>query len=164
MKNKTFTFILLGIVGFVWFKVFVRIGSNFAQDPTPLPESNRQINIKKIVEPKDFALHADYRDPFSGRLIESVESNSVPAPSSIQDPESQMRTTKVSVPIYWPSIRYHGFVRNINSTGQRILLSIDGTIFKLKVQDRVLDDIQVISANREEVKLRYKGEVRSFGK
>lgn len=160
MKNKTFTFILIAVVGFVWFKVFVRISSNISSE-VPIPQQRISSSLKKIVQPEAFELKADYRDPFSGNMGEKkVVSNTsinnlLPKPAPI---------IKERIPVYWPNIKYFGFVRNTTSTTPRILVSIDGSMYKLKLKDKVLDDIEILSATRNDLKMKYKGEIRVFGK
>jgi hypothetical protein len=161
MKNKTFTFILIAVVGFVWFKVFVRISSNISSDlPTP-PQQRVLSNLKKITQPQAFELKANYRDPFSGCM---GEKKAVSNTSINNLPPKPAPLIKERIPVYWPSIKYYGFVRNTTSSTPRILVSIDGSMYKLKIKDKVLDDIEVLSATRDDLKMKYKGEIRVFGK
>lgn len=164
MKNKAFTYILVAVVGVVWYQVFLRVKSNFASETTfPERPLNEQLK-RKIVKPADFHLMANYRDPFTGRL---ASAESTPAPA---DPGTAVSAPPVprpqSQPVInpWPSIRYFGLVRKTTAADPRTLLSIDGAYYKVRQGDLVLDDIQILKVTRDFVQIRYRKEVKTFYK
>jgi hypothetical protein len=161
MKNKTLTYVLLAVVALVWFKVFVRLKDNFVATDVTAGRQNRQVEFRNISKPKSFSLSANYRDPFL------AGNHNQPKP--VADPSNMtLREYKVPKPkpepkiVYWPAIKYYGFVRNNSTKNPRLIVQIDGVIYKLHTKDEILDNIQVISADGDKMKLKYLNEIKVF--
>jgi len=160
-NNKTLTYILLAVVGFIWFKVFVRLKDN-AEVETVQYTANHQGFTGKISKPESFHLKANYNDPFKIRKVAvnnpvSVDPNNLPP-----KPVKEKPAPKV---VYWPPIKYFGFVKN-NTPGRtpRALVAFENTIYKLRKNEVFLDGFEIKSLSRDEMVMKYKGEVRTFYK
>jgi hypothetical protein len=158
LKNKGFTYGLLIVVGIVWYQVFVRIKSNLSSDDVEVVEPmNNNISFKNIKKRKRIYIAANYRDPFL---------NSIKA----QDKKDSIQKTGISVAptpvikekryVDWPKIKYHGFVRNTDSKKPRVIIEIDNYMYKLQVGESVLDNIMIIKADNEFVKVGYQKEIK----
>lgn len=163
MKNKTLTYVLLAIVALVWFKVFVRLKNNFVATDVTVDSLNRQVEYKSITKPESFYLSADYRDPFSAGNYDKPKTTTDlanMAPQQIKAPKPKPEPKIV----YWPAIKYYGFVKNNAVKNPRLIVQIDGVIYKLHVKDEILDNIQVTSADGDKLKLKYLNEIRVFNR
>lgn len=166
MKNKGLTYGLIIVVGVVWYQVFMRVKSNFeTEDAVPTHAANN-VFARRIVKPDAFALKADYRDPFSGSLAGAVAAeHAAPDPNSQVQPVVNVPKPKPE-PVYvpWPAIRYYGLVRKTTSTSARTLISIDGSVYKVREGDQVLDNIFIKKVTRDYVVVTYRKETKTFNK
>lgn len=162
MKNKSLTYGLLIVVGVIWYQVFVRVKSNFEAEAVPPPAQSGMM-ARHIVKPEAFHLRADYRDPFSGALASAVsETPSAPVALSSVPPPPKPKPEPVMV--RWPAIRYYGLVRKTTSEKPRTLITIDGSFYKVRQGDIVLDDILIRKVTREFVEVTYRKETKTFYK
>jgi hypothetical protein len=164
VKSKGFTYVLLAVVAVVWYQVFVRVKSNFAVPDQLGNNPPRTLNFnKKILKPRNFDLKADFRDPFlTGNLVQKL-STPVDGQGQVEQVKPAPVPKKV-IPISWPTIKYYGFVRNTSSKNPRAVISIDNYVFKLQAGEEVWDNIRVVSASKDELKIYYKGEYKVFEK
>lgn len=164
MKNKAFTYILIVVVGVVWYQVFLRVKSNFETEDALPQRPLSSITSRKILKPADFQLQANYRDPFTGKLASAenipVNPNNNPTPVASTAPKPKPQPVIVS----WPSIRYFGLVRKTSSKDPRTVIAIDGMIYKVKQGEQVLDNIYIQKVTRDFVEIRYRKETKTFYK
>lgn len=161
MKNKGLTYGLIIVVGVIWYQVFVRVKSNFEAEEIVPVATESTMGKRTIQKPKSFKLHANYRDPFTGKL-----SATDPPPTLAPDPNAMLPAPPKPKPepviIQWPSIRYYGLVRKTTAKEARTLVSIDGNIYKVKQGEQLLDNILILKVTRDYVQIKYKKEVRTF--
>lgn len=152
------------MVGVIWYQVFVRVKSNFEAEDVPTNLSNTTVEKRTVKKPDSFRLLANYRDPFTGKL--SAQENPVPSPNPNVPPVNPPvpKPKPEPVIIQWPSIRYYGLVRKTTSKDPRTLLSIDGSYYKVKQGEQLLDNITIVKVTRDFVQIRYKKELRTFEK
>lgn len=158
MKNKRFTYVLLAVVGFIYFKLFVRISSNISEE-TNLPVNQvDEMQISDIRSKKDFQLKANYPDPFlkgggiPAKTTASLTVNELPPPPP----------KKEKPVVYWPAIKYFGIVQKSSSQKPRALLSIDGVMYKIFPNDELFDGLTIKSIKRESIVVYYQKETRTI--
>lgn len=159
MKNKRFTYVLLVVVGFIYFKLFVRISSNISEE-TDLPVAQMdQMKLDDIRVKKSFRLKANYPDPFlkGSRIVQKTASNLDPnAPPPAPKPKKEKPV------VYWPAIKYYGIVQKTSSKKPRALISIDGTMYKIYVNEEIFDGIVIKSIKRESMVVSFQKETKTI--
>lgn len=163
MKSKGLTYGLLILVGIIWYQVFIRVKSNFSNEEAISVQQNAPIFQKNIRKPKSFGLKANYPDPFhtGGAVKRQIQTQIInPGPP----PKNKSKLKQKENSVYWPEIKYYGFVRNTNSKSPRAIVSIDGHLFKLLEGDEVFDNIRIVQATADELSVKYKGETNTFFK
>lgn len=159
MKNKRFTYILLVVVGFIYFKLFVRISSNISEE-TELPIAQiDQMKLDDIRVKKSFRLKANYQDPFlkNSRIVQKTASNLDPnAPPPAPKPKKEKPV------VFWPAIKYYGIVQKTSSKKPRALISIDGTMYKIYTNEEIFDGIVIKSIKRESMVVSFQKETRTI--
>ena len=154
MKNKRFTYILLVVVGFIYFKLFVRISSNISEE-TDLPVAQiDQMQLEDIRAKKSFRLKANYADPFlkNSRIVQKL--------TSAVDPNAPPKPKKEKPVVYWPTIKYYGIVQKNSSKKPRALISIDGTMYKIYPNEEIFDGIVIKAIKRESMVVSFQKETK----
>jgi hypothetical protein len=141
MKNKGLTFILLIVVGVIWYKVFFRIKDNLtAEDGTQSTPNEAPIIKMKFVK-DTFTVQANYRDPFhsnnsgvSAPTDELVNSTPVvyQAPKTVPEPPKPHR---------WPKMKYYGIMKSNPEKGTLAIIAIDNMLFNLREGEEAYDGI-----------------------
>ena len=164
MKNKALTYGLFIVVGIVWYQVFMRVKSNFGAEEALPVRNEALVYSRKIMKPDGFQLQANYRDPFTGKLA-SAETAPVNSDPNTVLPQNNLPKPKPEpVVIQWPTIKYYGLVRKTTAKDPRTLIAIDGSMYKIKQGEQVLDNIFIQKVTRDFVQVRYKKEVKTFQK
>lgn len=151
MKNKGLTYILLIVVGIIWYNVFFRIKGNLEEDEVQNTNSFSE-SLYKVKERKEFVLNASYRDPFSGikaPVVTSNENNTSPPAPIIREP-------KIIPPPrihHWPKVSFYGIVKKHNSKTPLGIINIDNMLFNLREGEVVLDGIKIKKIYRDSVLL-----------
>lgn len=160
MKNKRFTYVLIAVVGFIYFKLFVRISSNIGDDsgvPAPIQD---ELRVEHIKPKKDFHLRANYPDPFlknSGMSTDPQPANL--AANDIPKPPPPKKEKPI---VYWPAIKYFGIVQKTTSKKPRALISIDGVMYKIYPNEELFDGLMVKSIQRESIVVWFKKETKTI--
>ncbi len=143
MKNKPLTYILLIAVGFIWFKVFVRIKSNLTQEELSGADGDRVELLQLPMSRDTFELAANYRDPFLSSSVKSKPQNT---------PGNELPLAPVrKAPYHWPSIRYFGLVKNTKSSKPLAIVKFDQVQLMVRENDQVWSDIQVRKIYRDSI-------------
>jgi hypothetical protein len=153
MKNKSLTYVLLVVVAVVWYKVFVRVASNFGSEEFVENSRNKAPSIH--VHSRDtFQLLANYRDPFgaSKREMAQVAPQELPPPTYIKPKQVD----------YWPKIQYKGLIRKSDSTNPLALVYIDGNALQMRKGEIVFDGIKIMGVFRDSLIVQYKKSKRTF--
>ncbi len=159
MKNKRFTYVLLVVVGFIYFKLFVRISSNIS-DETDAPVAQMdQMQLDDIRTKKSFRLKANYQDPFlkASRIVQKPNQNN--NNENIAPPPPKK---KEKPPVFWPAIKYYGIVQKTSSKKPRALISIDGTMYKIYPNEEIFDGIIIKSIQRESMVVSFQKEIKTI--
>jgi hypothetical protein len=145
MNNKGLTFILLIVVGIVWYKVFFRIKDNLTNDELIVQSTEKKSNHTKF-QKDTFQLAANYRDPFHAKSTtssqqEDVSMNTVPVqPITYQAPKPIQTPPK---PHKWPKMKYYGMMKSNPQKGNLAILSIDNTLFNLREGEITFEGIEL---------------------
>lgn len=159
MKNKRFTYVLLVVVGFIYFKLFVRISSNISEE-TDLPVAQiDEMKIGDIKSKKTFRLKANYADPFlkTERAVKKPTINNTNENLAPPPPKK-----KEKPPVYWPVIKYYGLVQKTTSKKPRALVSIDGTMYKIYPNEEIFDGIVIKSIQRKNIVVSFQKETKTI--
>lgn len=158
MKNKRFTYVLLVVVGFIYFKLFVRISDNISEDVNLPVAQIDEMKIEDIRSKKSFHLKANYADPFlkAERIVAkpgtNIPNENIPKPV----------VKKEKPPVYWPAIKYYGIVQKTTSKKPRALISIDGTMYKVHPNEEIFDGIIIKSIKRESMVVSFQKETKTI--
>lgn len=145
MKNKGLTFILLIVVGIVWYKVFFRIKDNLTKDEL-IVQSTEKKSIHTKFQKDTFQLAANYRDPFYAKTTalsqqEDVSMNIVSVqPITYQAPKP---ITPLPKSHKWPKMKYFGMMKSNPQKGNLAILSIDNTLFNLREGEVTYEGIEL---------------------
>lgn len=162
MKNKSLTYVLLIVVGVIWYQVFFRVKSNFWGDEE-LPTKLDARNIKALAFKRDtFDLAANYRDPFKGGITKEPTLN-VQLPQNPAEIKPVIDKPK-PLPERWPSIVYYGQIKKQSSKSPLALMTVDGMQFSLRKGEHVFDDYMIKEIYRDSVIVVHKKVSRSFRK
>ena len=159
MKNKRFTYVLLVVVGFIYFKLFVRISSNISEESNVPPARVDEMKIEDIRVKKSFRIKANYPDPFlkTSRIVQKPDPNNNENTAPPTPPKK-----KEKLPVYWPVIKYYGLVQKTSSKKPRALISIDGTMYKIYAGEEIIDGIIIKSIRRENMLVSYQKETKTI--
>ncbi len=155
MKNKGLTYVLLVVVAFVWYKVFVRVASNFGNEDFVENSRNKAPGIH-VLSRDTFQLLANYRDPFgaSKREIAQITPQESPSP-----PINYIKPKPVD---YWPKIQYKGLIKRTDSSNPLALVYIDGNALQMRKGEVIFDGIQIRGVYRDSLVVHYKKSNRTF--
>lgn len=159
MKNKRFTYVLLAVVAFIYFKLFVRISSNISDDAAPPAARIDEMQIKDIRTKKDFHLKANYPDPFLKGGGISPKATAALSPDNMPPVPPPKKEKPI---VYWPVIKYYGIVQKSSSKKPRALLSIDGVMYKIYPNDELFDGLTIKSIKRESIVIYYQKETKTI--
>ncbi|MCH2224895.1 MAG: hypothetical protein MK066_09015, partial [Crocinitomicaceae bacterium] len=119
MKNKALIYVLIPIVGLIWYKVFFRIKSNVTGTDFAVVKPNQVRKTFQAVQRDTFDLKFDYRDPFGDvkrrKNIPLTATNPVVTPIVNRRPKPMVE---------WPSILYKGRVKQTGKNEQHALIVI----------------------------------------
>ncbi len=152
---------MLAVVGFIYFKLFVRISSNISEDTSLPVVSIDEMKIEDIGSKKSFRLKANYPDPFlkTSGFMQKRDANAA-NPDGSMPPVAPVKKEKPMV--YWPVIKYYGIVQKSSSKKPRALISIDGTMYKIYPGEEIIDGIIIRSIQREKMQVSYQKETKTI--
>ena len=148
MKNKGVVYVLLVVVGFVWYNVFFRIKDNFFSEEEQVLTSERQ-NIQRPTFHRDtFNLNANYRDPFHGVTKTEEVKPQEPTVATYTQPKY---TPPLPKPHHWPKIKYFGLLKSEQSKSPLCILQIGNSMYNLREGEVTYDNIEVRRITRDSV-------------
>jgi hypothetical protein len=138
MKNKGVVYILLVVVGIVWYNVFFRIKDNFFTEEAVVPTSeNRTLKRPTF-----------HRDTFHGvTKIEEVKPQE-PMVATFTPPRYTPPPPK---PHHWPKIKYFGLLKSEQSKSPLCILQIGNSMYNLREGEVTYDNIEVRRITRDSV-------------
>jgi hypothetical protein len=149
MKNKGVVYLLLVVVGIVWYNVFFRIKDNFFTEETVLPSTENRTLKRPTFHRDTFQLHADYRDPFHG--VTKTEEVKTLDPNVVNTFTPPKPTPPPPKPHHWPKIKYFGLVKNQNAKSALCILQIGNSLYNLREGEMTQDNIEVRRITRDSV-------------
>lgn len=164
MKNKSLIYLLIPIVGFVWYKVFIRIKSNL--EPETVLATNSVNTLEKLYLKRDtFALKADYRDPFTDKTPNPSSSTLTSSTTSLSNPlQNREPKPKIDRTIVWYPIKYYGLLKKVDSKDALAVINVDREQFFLRKGQEVFDGYKLEQITKDSVLIRYRGEKKYFRK
>lgn len=143
MKNKPITYLLVIAVGFIWFKVFVRITSNLRGE-TLTDQIGEKFEPFQLPLARDtFEIAANYRDPFLTKSIKILKQANI---------ESKPFNKPTPKPTYqWPTIKYFGLVKNTKSSKPLAIVKFDQVQLMVREKDQVWTDITIKKIYRDSI-------------
>ncbi|MCE3297033.1 MAG: hypothetical protein K0R65_2747 [Crocinitomicaceae bacterium] len=160
MKNKGLTYLMLIVVGVIWYQVFFRIKSNLEADAGP-PSNGNSFALSDLRIKRDtFQLAANYRDPFGGKMSAVSRPDTVPRIRKTVEPRQKVYPVEQS----WVKIRYYGLIRKTDSKNPLALLNIDNEQFFLRKGDDVFDGYKIQAIYRDSVLISYGKKSKYFYK
>jgi hypothetical protein len=157
MKNKALTYVLLLVVGLIWYQVFYRVSDNFFGEEVAVPSPNSPLQGDLSIERDTFALQANYRDPFieERAVVAQVEAGP-------QRPPAPQPVRPAKIKPAWPAMTYFGQVRKTESKNPLAILKVDGMQLMLRRGDEVFNDIFLKEIWRDSVQLTMKKEKKTI--
>lgn len=157
MKNKALTYLLVAVVGFIWYKVFFRVKGSLFGDEIEIVQPNNPLASYEVAARDTFSLAANYRDPFG----ETKLANTTLPEELATAPIIERRPIPKPV-ISWPQIKYFGQVRKTTSSKPLAIISIDGYQHTLRKGEFIYDGIEIKTIGRDSIVIRYNKENRIF--
>ena len=158
MKNKKAIYILLPLVAIIWgiiiYKVFSAIGSK-AIEPSDNFSYSSMLPVKTSID--TFSIIANYRDPFLGKMMVHSSENDQPAKPVIKIEKPK------PVPAQWPSIAYHGMIKNQKTGKQLYLVKINNTDNMMK-RGEIISDVELKETYKDSIEVVFKKEKRMIRK
>lgn len=158
LKSKKAIYVLLPLVLIVWGLILYKVFTGLSDGPD-LPVYSNQVpseSVERATEPDTFSIHANYRDPFLGKLLSKK-----PVVKKSKKPKKVLK--KPPVVIRWPSITYGGMVRNQQSQKMVAMVKISGKDNLMK-EGEELDGIQLVKVYRDSIQLGFQGEKKMITK
>ncbi|OFY93715.1 MAG: hypothetical protein A3K10_17235 [Bacteroidetes bacterium RIFCSPLOWO2_12_FULL_31_6] len=150
---------MLPVVILVWGFVFYQLYTYFFSKPSIAnQETTYRVNEDEIKR-DTFSIVANYRDPFLGAKTsvtnEAIKTNNYTSNKTVT-------SSKITTDL-WPSIEYHGMIKNNNSNKRVGIIKIDSKEFIVKEGDEKYD-VKIIQIDKEEIKVRFQKESRTVTK
>lgn len=149
MKNKGLVYILLVVVGIIWYQVFFRIKDNFFEEVISPPSEKIREQYALTFHRDTFHLHADYRDPFCGVLNLTEELK--PQESNIQLNTPPKVIAPQPKPHHWPKIKYYGLLKSNPTKGSLCIVQVGNSMYNLREGEVTQDNIEVRRITRDSI-------------
>jgi len=160
-SKKNLNIILIALLLCIW----SAIGYKYFFKKTP--EKITSDSIAKI-EPIAYNVQKDtfqiqtIQNPFSGRKIRAVASNTNKASASRTG--RKKNTKKIIKPIAWPKVKYHGYVFTKGKAKKLVALNVNGKFLKKRAGDIILEQIEILEVYEDSIKLRMNKEHKMIKK
>lgn len=157
MKNKTLTYVLLVVVGLIWYQVFYRVSDNLFGEQELPPDPVQPGAAQFVMERDTFLLKADYRDPFVEDKKPVISMEEVPPMRQAPPP---VKAVKPKTP--WPGITYYGLVRRTSSQDPLAILKVDGLQLMLRRNEEMFNEYILKEIWRDSILVVFKKERKMF--
>jgi hypothetical protein len=149
MKNKGIVYILLVVVGIIWYQVFFRIKDNFFEEVILPPKNEIREKYIPLFHRDTFQLNADYRDPFRG--VSSVTEEIKPQELNTQVNSSPKVIPAQPKPHHWPKIKYFGLLKSNPTKGSLCIVQVGNSMYNLREGEVTQDNIEVRRITRDSI-------------
>ncbi len=157
MKNKTLTYVLLAVVGIIWYQVFFRVKGSLFGEEEAVPPTVNVASVVPNVERDTFKLNANYRDPFGETKVPiAIPVENARPPVVRNNPRPKRIETQ------WPPIQYFGMIRKTESRNPLAILKVDGIQLMLREGEEMFNEITLKRIERDSILVMYKREKKVF--
>lgn len=150
LKNKGLTFILVGLVGYVWYQVFFRIKDNFFSEQAVVESSVTDKQFNFTIDRDTSTLSLNYRDPFLPTKNIS-KGDKKDYSTHIQN----INTLRQEIYVEWPEIKFYGFMKNTQSKQPLIIIKLDDEFYYVRKGETILDGIMISNVTPEYLNVTY---------
>lgn len=164
MKKKAVHIALILLVTLVWGAVIVRAFQRPVDQEVSVVSPVSIEKKEEVASRKEFKHITLSRDPFldGATTATTVSPRKEPLPSSKRSKVNSPHVPAVTKP--WPSVTYHGIVRNTQETERRVgFLNINGKHRMLSAGE-VSEGLLVMEVRNDSVVVQFDAEERSFGR
>lgn len=158
MKNKSVTYLLIGVVALIWGLVVYRIFNAVYEEegvsnPTVAFRGDREA---KLVQDDTFELILDYRDPFLGKMAVSSFLGDTPRPKARKKKPSPPLSTMPVPALDWSFVAYLGAI-NGKQPGKEIgMFRLHGNEVMMKAKES-RGEITVLKITKDSAYIQYQG-------
>lgn len=147
MNKQRKTYILLVVVIIIWSIVgFQFFGYMDSGNESPEEREYEKFVPKKTKEKELYTVSAHKRDPFLDKYSKSRK-------------KVKRKVVTPQEPIIFPSILFKGIIKN--GKKELFIIEVNGVQNVFKINQKI-KEVQVITGTRKEIKIKYKGEIRTF--
>lgn len=160
MKNKKFTYLLIGLVALIWGFFFYMLFSD--NTPTTEPQVNTFVAVDAEEDSIPFQeLNLAYKDPFLARKIVSSGYNKInqnPSKSSVKPKRQKPAVKKPSNIFVWPKVVYGGTLN-----GEKGLLTLNNEQL-IAEEGKQINDFKIVNIYPDSIRIAYKEKTKIFFK
>ncbi len=159
MKNKKFTYWLIGLVALIWgFFFYMLFAGNSPQTEQqiasyePIELSNDSIIFKR--------LNLDYKDPFLARnIVYKGYRGGVSVSNRKVIPKKQKTAVKVKTPVFvWPRVEYGGTLND-----DKGLVTLNNNLI-IAEEGKVVNEFTILNIYPDSIRISYKEKTKVFFK
>ena len=159
MKNKKFTYLLIGLVALIWsFFFYMLFSGNSPQTEQqvvsyePIELGNDSIIFKK--------LNLSYKDPFLARNIVSREFRGKVSVSNTKvKPKKQKTAVNIPKPAFvWPRVEYGGTLND-----DKGLVTLNNSLV-IAEEGKVVNEFTILNIYPDSIRISYKEKTKVFFK
>ena len=161
MKNKKFTYLLIGLVALIWGFFFYMLFSN----NSPADEGYVNTYVAPETEQDSIVfqkLNLTYKDPFLARKIVSKgynNINQIPSLNPTIKPKVQKQEVKKPSNVFiWPKVVYGGTLN-----GKKGLLTLNNERL-IAEEGKQINDFKIINIYPDSIRIAYKEKTKVFFK
>lgn len=160
MKNKKFTYLLIGLVALIWGFFFYMLFSD--NTPTTEPQVNTFVAVDAEEDSIPFQeLNLAYKDPFLARKIISsgYAINNSPSVNRGVKPKTQKPVVKKPANVFrWPKVVYGGTLN-----GEKGLLTLNNEQL-IAEEGKQINDFKIVNIYPDSIRIAYKEKTKVFFK
>lgn len=148
-KTKTNTYLLLFAVAVVWGVIIYKLlfSIHTTEHNSKNIEQFTSSNIIKIDSVQKFAIKANYRDPFLGRINHPIKKKTI------------IKKAIIKPKVVFPKIEYSGVISSGNSN--KFIIKINREQFFFNIND-IFQEIQLLSGDKTQITVLYQSESRTY--
>ncbi|HET6227837.1 MAG TPA: hypothetical protein VFF27_16250 [Bacteroidia bacterium] len=158
MKNKKMLLVLIAGTLIVWGLIIYKIIAGIHSDDDSIVLQHAETVIKEETLPDTFSIDPTYRDPFLGKIQnrEVVYDEQPAQPRVVSKPI-------VTPTAAWPTVAYHGIIKNSKLKKEMILLEVNGQEHMVKIGE-IIEGILLSKAYRDSVEVQFSKEKKIIHK
>ena len=157
MKNKKFTYLLIGLVALIWGLFFYMLFSNNS------PQAEQQIIDYEPIEVESDSivfkgLNLSYKDPFLARnIVSRGDINLVSTSSRKVKPIIEKTAPNKTTPVFiWPRVEYGGTLND-----NKGLVNLNNHLI-IAEEGQVINEFEILNIYSDSIRISYKGKIKVF--